>query len=404
MQKALAHPELISLAAGFVDQQTLPVEATQQAMQHLLADPHRSKAALQYGATAGHLPLREQLLERFLDDDAATRSEWDLSVDQVVLTAGSNQLLHLASVCLLSPGDIVLCSSPTYFVYLAVLKTLGARAVGVEMDQQGIIPESLEEQLVRLEKAGELDRVKAIYVVDYFDNPCSATLSLDRRPKVVELAKRFSRKHPIYVIEDSAYRELRYQGEDLPSLRAFDQEGDTVLVAQTFSKSFSPGIRVGWGILPPKLVGPLCDVKGVVDFGSPHFAQHLMSNVLELGLYEPHIALLRQTYAAKMQAMLSAADEHLAPLAGVKWSKPTGGLYVWLTLPEGMDARLDGPLFNLAMEEGILYVPGEYGYPADGRTPPLNTVRLSFGVQTPDRIRLGMAALARAIRRVQNQL
>jgi 2-aminoadipate transaminase len=241
--------------------------------------------------------------------------------------------------------------------------------------------------------------------VSYYDNPAAVTLSLERRPQIVEIAERFSRRvgHRIRVIEDAAYRELRYAGEDLPSLRAFDPQGDTVIVAQTFSKSFSPGIRVGWGFLPRDLVQPVCDVKGVVDFGSPNFAQHVMAQVLESGKYEPHVRTLRDAYHTKLNAMLKAADEHLASIPGVHYLRPTGGLYVWLTLPAHIDTSLRGPLFNLAMEEGMLYVPGEYCYPAgdlDGRSAPQNTIRLSFGVQSPERIALGMAALGRAIRRL----
>ena len=396
MAQALAHPELISLAAGFVDQATLPVEPTQQALAAIFSDARRARAALQYGTTPGYPPLREAILARMVEADHALRSEAGLSTDQVVITAGSNQLLHLVGETLLDPGDIVLCAAPSYFVFLGMLANQGARSVGVAADEQGLIPEALEETLQRLDKADELSRVKAIYCTSYFDNPCSVSLAAERRPQIVEIAQRWSTEHRIYVIEDAAYRELRYSGDDLPSLRAYDGDGETVIVAGTFSKSYSPGIRVGWGVLPKALVGPVCEQKGNIDFGSPNFAQHLMHQVLDAGLFDKHVAQLRVSYRTKLEAMLAAADQYLAPLAGVDWIRPEGGLYVWLTLPEEIDAGPDGVLFRRAMEAGVLYVPGEYCFPVEGERKK-NTIRLSFGVQPVENIERGMRALAEAI-------
>ena len=397
MHKALAHPHLISLAAGFVDQPTLPVEPTRQALDALLNDPIRGLAALQYGTTAGLASLREAVLARFRQADGDPDSERSLDIDQVIVTAGSNQLLHLVCDTLLDPGDIVLCAAPSYFVFLGMIANLGARAVGVAADENGMIPEALDEQLQRLDASGELERVKAIYVTTYFDNPGSVTLSAQRRPQIVESAHQWSKDSKIFIIEDTAYRDLRYFGEDIPSLRSFDPDGKTVIVAQTFSKSYSPGIRVGWGILPEELVEPVCNQKGNLDFGSPNFSQHLMDKVLELGLFDEHVEQLRGNYRLKLQAMLDAADEHFGNLPGVGWLRPTGGLYVWLQLPEIIETGPSGQLFEATLEEGTLYVPGEYCYPNEGPWKPKNMIRLSFGVQSPERIRDGMEGLARAV-------
>jgi len=404
MHKALAHPELISLAAGFVDQASLPVDAASLALQTVFADPRRARTALQYGTTPGHMPLREAVLAQLVADDLAagapTDAVRDISVEQVVISAGSNQMLHLLADTLLDPGDIVLCAAPTYFVFLGILQNLGVRSVGVATDEGGLIPEALEDALRRLDKAGDLPRVKALYVVSYFDNPASTTTAGDRRGPIVELVKRWSRRTKIRILEDAAYRALRYAGPDLPSLRAFDCEGDTVIHTQTFSKSFAPGIRVGWGILPRELVEPVCDQKGNIDFGSANLNQQLMAAVLEEGLFVPHGDKLREMYRQKQAAMLSAADEFLAPLAGVRWMRPDGGLYVWLQLPEELPAGPSGPLFDAAVEQGVLYVPGEYFYPSEGEPVARNTIRLSFGMQSPERIRLGIEGLARAINSV----
>ncbi len=178
MSRALAEPNLISLAAGFVDQQTLPVAPTRSAMESLLADAEAAQAALQYGTTPGYLALRETLLQRFLATDACCH---ELAIDQLVITAGSNQLLHLVSESILNPGDIVLCAAPTYFVYLGTLSNLGAQSLGVLIDQYGMVPDSLESTLERLRAVGQLQRVKAVYLVPYFDNPCGITMPLERR-------------------------------------------------------------------------------------------------------------------------------------------------------------------------------------------------------------------------------
>jgi 2-aminoadipate transaminase len=394
MSRALENPDLISLAAGFVDGATLPQDAVQQAIAALFEDTRSGSAALQYGSTPGFHALREILRQRMLQADGQHEG---VALDQIVITAGSNQLLHLVSESLLEPGDIVLCASPTYLVYLGLLAGLEARAVGVASDAQGMIPEALDEQFRQIDSAGNLGRVKAIYLVPYFDNPAGATMPLDRRVAVVETAKRWSRLAPIHVISDEAYRELRYGGDDIPSPRVCDDSGDTVIVAGTFSKSFSPGIRVGWGVLPRHLVQPVCDLKGNVDFGSPNFNQHLMAKVLEQNLYEPHLARLRESYRSKLTAMLDAANEFLTPLEGVRWYCPSGGLYVWLQLPEQIDAGLDGRLFQMSIREGVLYVPGEYCYPAEGQPLRRNMIRLSFGVQSCEKIREGVEKLARAI-------
>lgn len=399
MHRALAQPHLISLAAGFVDQQSLPVEETRQALAALLAEPLEARSALQYGTTPGFAPLRERLLADLLAADGQTISETGLSADRLLLTAGSNELLHLITDTLCDPGDVVLCTAPTYFVYSGVLKNLGAHSYGVGSDQEGLVPEALEDAFVRLRRSGRLAHVKALYLVSYFDNPRGTTLADHRRPEIVEIVRRWSREagHTIYIIDDMAYRELRYAGNDVPSLRRYDEEGNTVIATHTFSKSFSPGIRVGYGLLPKPLLTAVTDQKGNIDFGSANFNQHLMAKVLELDLWRPHVERLHAAYRPKLAAMLAAADKYLAPLGGIRWSPPKGGLYVWVELPCEIDAGPNGKLFELAIAEGVLYLPGEFCFPGEGAETRRNTMRLTFGVQSCERIHQGMAALARAI-------
>lgn len=398
MHQALAHPELISLAAGFVDPATLPVELAGTAIQDLMSDPVEARRALQYGTNAGLPALRATLLDRFHAADGWTPAETGLTPENLVITAGSNELLHLIGDTLFDPGDIVLCGAPEYFVFLGMLSNLNVRAIGVATDADGLIPAALDEQLRQIDAAGELARVKAIYVTSYYSNPSTVTLSARRRPEIVELAKRYSRAHPIYIIDDAAYRDLRYSGDETPSLRAFDSTGETVIVAQTFSKCFSPGIRVGYGILPQALIEPVLNQKGNIDFGAPNFGQYTIWKVLERGVLDPHIERLRTSYRAKLAAMLGAADEHLAGIEGVSWRRPTGGLYVWLELPPHLAAGPSGRLLDASVAAGVLYVPGEYCFPSVGVPVKKNTIRLSFGVQSEAGIRRGMEALATAIR------
>lgn len=399
MTEALARPDLVSLAAGFVDQQTLPAEATRQALDALWADPTRTRIALQYGTTIGHRSLREAILDRMLKADSLGPGGSGPTLDQIVVTAGSNQLLHLVADTLLNPGEIVLCAAPSYFVFLDTLANVGARTVGVEVDCNGIIPEALDEELARRKTAGELAAVKAIYVTTYYDNPSGTTTTTARRQQLIEIARRWSHENTIYIIEDAAYRELRYYGDETPSLYALDgnlDNGEQVIHAGTFSKSFSPGIRVGWGILPKRLVGPVLAQKGNVDFGSPHFNQMLMATVLQRGSFDRHVTGLRESYRRKLDATLASAEKWLRPL-GIDWVPATGGLYVWLRLPDAIDTGLGGSLFRRAVSEGVLYVPGECCYPKEGYPCPKNRLRLSFGVPSVEDIVRGMESLARAI-------
>ncbi|MCA9267217.1 MAG: PLP-dependent aminotransferase family protein, partial [Planctomycetales bacterium] len=217
------------------------------------------------------------------------------------------------------------------------------------------------------------------------------------RAEIVAAAERWSKHGTIYVLADDAYRELRYEGDDIPSTRVCDPSGETVIQAGTFSKCFSPGVRVGWGILPKSLVAPVHNQKGNLDFGSPNFAQHMMAQVIADGRLEPHIAALREGYRRKRDAMLAACRKHWEGSADVSWIAPQGGLYVWLTLPESIDAGPQGRLFDLALQAGMLYVPGQFCFPPEGQPVRRNTIRLSFGVQSAPRIAEGMQKLAQAI-------
>jgi 2-aminoadipate transaminase len=398
MQQAVENPQVISLAAGLVDFETLPVDEALAGVKELMADKGAAQRALQYGTTPGADDVRCAILKHFAKQEECSAAAPGIDTSRVVLTTGSQQLLSLACEVLLDPGDICLVADPTYFVFLGNLNGVGAEAVGVAADDDGMRTDALETALQRLDSEGRLDRVKLIYVVSYYDNPRGVSMSAARRREVVEIARRWSRTQRILILEDAAYRELRYDGPELPSVWSCDPTGEQVIYTQTFSKSFSPGLRVGFGILPRDVVGPVCDRKGNEDFGSANFNQRLIGKVLESGQFEQHLKEVCRNYAKKRDAMLRAAEEHFSAIDGAAWVHPAGGLYVWMTLPPAIDTGFKGRLFEEAVKRaGVMYVPGGLFYAAGT---PRNQMRLSFGVQSPDGIREGMRRLASAVRAV----
>jgi 2-aminoadipate transaminase len=315
------------------------------------------------------------------------------AVGRTVVTEGSQQLLYLIAEALIDPGDIVLVESPTYFVFLGVLETRGARAIGIETDSEGLRLDALESTLADLETQGLLDRVKLIYTVSEHSNPTGLSLAADRRGPLVELARRWSKESWIFVLEDAAYRGLTFSGPEPPSVWQHDASGQTVILARTFSKTFSPGLKTGFGVLPEALVGPVLALKGNHDFGSGNFNQLVLARLLEDGGYDRQVERLRATYRRKRDVLLEALEEQFGGTDGVSWTHPRGGLYVWLTVPEGLDTGRTGPLFVRALEQGVLYVPGAYAYPEAPGPIPTNHIRLCYGVP-------GEAELAEGIRRL----
>ncbi len=401
MQIALERPELISLAAGFVDFETLPAEASRSILNDVLADPARAKQALQYGTTRGLPTLREAIFDHLAALDGMTPAVFPGSAASVVLTTGSQQSLHILADLLLNPGDIVLTGWPSYFVFTGALETFGATLRAVDTDEQGMRPEALDAALQELVEAGELARVKMVYTVPYFQNPTGISLADERKPMLLEAVKKHSTQQRILLIEDAAYRELGEGEACAPSMLQHDPGMEHVAYLGTFSKPFAPGLKTGYGLLPQDLVEPAVLNKGGRDFGSPNLMQHLLAEAIQRGDYAQHVSALREAYALKRHAMLEALDDVFCDMPDVHWTKPQGGLYVWLTLPGHVDTSKAGPLFEAAIQEGVLYVPGVYCYPGDAtRTPPKNTIRLSFGVASAEAIGEGVRRLARAVHKI----
>lgn len=396
MQQAVENPNLISLAAGLVDAESLPGEAIEEAFDHLLSRPQKARAALQYGTTQGYAPLRDKLLERFARTEGLSAQQLGLDAHDVVITTGSQQLLYLLSEMLLDPGDIVITEAPSYFVYQGTLNSMGVKTLAVPMDEQGMQIGALEDLLERLDWTGDIDRLRLIYTCDYFQNPTGLNLSLPRRQRLLELARKYSRRQRVFILEDAAYRELRYEGDDVPSIKSFDRDNEQVILALTFSKPCAPGLKTGYGFLPRDLVQPFLRLKGNHDFGSNNLTQHLLDRLLESGAYDRHVAQLCKVYREKRDTLLGALEQTFGN-NGVRWTHAGGGLYVWLTFPPAVDTGPDSALMRAALAEGVLYVPGQFCYMNGANGPvPANEARLSFGVVPIEQIPEAVRRLARA--------
>ena len=396
---AKANPALISFAAGLVDPMTLPHAELAQIAGKILGDPESAREALQYGTTIGDRPLREALVKHVAELEGKPAAAMTMSADNVIVTTGSQQALYLLADVLLDPGDIVIIEAPSYFVYAGALGSFGARILAVPMDHDGMVVEELEKLLHRLESHGELAKVKAIYCQSYFQNPTGLTLSLERRRRLVEIAQRYSKPHRILIIEDAAYRELRYDGEDLPSVKSFDPDNVYVASCYTFDKPLAAGLKTGYAILPPDVHAQVTEQKGNHDFGSSHLCQEIVYQSLLDGSYKRHLADVHAGYIRKRDVMLAAMDK-LMPRdrSEIQWTHPRGGLYVWLSLPLGMDTSRNGGMFDDCLKRGVLYVPGEYCFhPDESGHVPQNHMRLCYAVTPIEQITTGIERLAGAL-------
>jgi 2-aminoadipate transaminase len=397
--QAMANPSLVNLAAGLVDSHTLPLEIVNDAAGKILSDDVRGRAALQYEQTLGSAELRRDCLRHLEKLENKSAAQMNLTPLDFVITTGSQQALYIIGDVMVDPGDIVIAGNPSYFVYTGTLQSLGAKVMTVPMDDDGMDVEAVDQLLARIKREGNLDRVRFIYCTSYFDNPTGLTLSRDRRPRLLEIARKYSKTHRILILEDAAYRELRYDGEPLPSIKSFDARNEHTILACTFSKPFAPGIKTGYTAVPPDLMRAILDQKGNHDFGSASLSQHIGAEVMRSGKYLEQVENLKRGYRTKLHTMLDALERYMPKADGLHWTKPSGGLYVWLTLPESIDTSRDG-MFAAAVEAGVLYVPGNYCFQPDERGQvPTNHLRLCFGNVAPEQVEPGIEKLASVVRR-----
>ncbi len=376
MNLALENPRLLSLAAGFTDNGTLPVAAVQSAVASLARTPGEPEF-LQYGSNRGRPGLRRLLAERLCGlEPGLDRVEVR---DGSFVTNGSQQALYLAMQVLCEPGDIVLVDRPSYFVYLEMLAGLGVRAVSLPVDPAGRIDGvALDALLAALVARGEGSRVKAIYFVSYFSNPSGRSLDEPEKTAMAEALSRAGLVVP--VVEDAAYRELHFRIPDLtpsvltlPAWRRFPR-----LYLSTLTKPFATGLKIGYGVCSDaEWLARMLHVKGHHDFGSANFNQAVLEQVMTAGGLDEQLAVIRPAYERKMGALHQTLVDSGLREQGWDWAIPTGGLYLWLSGPVALDTGMESAFCRACIAEGVLYVPGELCF---GDQAPRHYVRLSFGV------------------------
>lgn len=394
MKLALEKRDLISLAVGFTDNETLPVAETSELIDRVLRKPAAARAALQYGTTQGLPALRHELLRGWSRQDQCARPASRITSNDFLITNGSQQLLYLASEVLCDPGDIVLVEDPTYFVYLGIVEAMGIRTFGFDSLA------GLKSRFQTMKSRGLLPRLKLLYLVTYFQNPTGRTWSLEEKREAMRVVKHYERAagHPIYILEDAAYRDLRFEGEDVPSFKSIDPGNKRVLHTNTLTKPFATGLKVGYGILPPVVMRPVLRAKGNHDFGTSNFAQTILSRALAEGFYAQHLRKIAATYRRKRDTMVEELRASFPPTA--RYEVPRGGLYVWVELPLRVKTGATSRLFRRALDAGVLYVPGEMCHCHDPtRRIPTNCMRLSFGAVPIAQLRRGVRLLADAIGR-----
>ena len=364
--KITMRPEIISFAGGLPSPATFPVERMQAAFDKVLST--NGKVALQYGPTDGYAPLREWVANS-LSIDGVT-----ISPDQVLMTSGSQQGLDLLGKVLVDEGSKVLVETPSYLGALQAFSVYGPEFVSIPTDENGLMPESV---------VTAAQGARLLYALPNFQNPTGRTLSLERRVALVETCAHMG----LPLIEDDPYGALSYRGTPLPKMLTMNPQG--VVYMGSFSKVLTPGIRLGYVVAPQTLVRKLEQAKQATDLHTAQLTQMVVHEVIKDGFLDQHIPEIRALYSSQCDAMLTALTEFFP--AGVSWTKPEGGMFIWVTLPKHIDSML---LLDEAIAQNVAFVPGAPFYAND---PERNTLRLSFVTVAPERIREGVEKLGKLI-------
>ena len=365
--KMIAKPGMISFAGGNPALSALPDETVARIAREALEQD--GKRILQYGATEGYPPFLESLM-------AYVQAQLGCGIPAVLPVTGSTQAMDLLCKALINPGDVILVENPSFLGNLQCMHLYEAKLVPVESDGHGLIPEKVEEAMERYYP-------KMLYVIPTFQNPTGKTLSLERRRPIAELAA----KYGVVVAEDDPYRDLRYTGEALPSIKSFDREGWVVFLG-SFSKIISPGLRVGFMAGDARILRKCTIGKQSSDVHTANLNQAIVDQFLRQNLLPAHIASICDSYREQLDAML---DELRAFPEGTRYTRPEGGLFVWVELPSGIDAK---ELLEQAVARHVAYVPGTHFYCDGGHE---NTLRLNFSNSTIPQIHEGMAILRELI-------
>ena len=361
---------IYSFAGGYPSADTFPLEEIRKTVSEVIGK--YGGKAFQYGATQGVTELREAVAERY-----------GVAVERIQITSSSQQGIDVCTRVLVDPGDVVLTSNPTYLGALQSFCSYRADIRGVDHSSDQEVLRSIYEKVIEQVKA-EGKAIKFLYMIPDFQNPSGETLTLEERRVLVELAQ----KHDFLIVEDSPYRELRYEGESVPTMYSLDP--DRVIHLGSFSKIFAPGFRLGWAIAHPDILDKIYVCKQSLDLCPPILDQYVAAEFLRSGRLDANLCKSIELYKGKRDLLLGLLETHMPE--GVHWTRPQGGLFLFLTLPEGFDAV---KFYDQALDAGVAYVAGEFFYP-DRRGK--NTMRLNFSFMNQDRMTEGIKLLASLLR------
>ena len=364
--KVTAQPEIISFAGGLPAPELFPVAEVKAAADEVLTK--NGSQALQYSESEGFMPLRE-----WIATEMGLRG-CRAAADDVLVTNGSQQGLDLMGKLFLNPGDVVLTENPTYLAAIQAFQTYEAEFVPVPTDNDGLIPEALPALIKK-------HRPKFLYTIPNFQNPTGLTLSAPRR----EALARIAGEHGLTVLEDDPYGKLRYRGAEIPPVKHWDTSG-RVLYASTFSKTIAPGLRIGWMVLPTSLFNSMLILKQASDLHTSSFDQRVAQTFLTQNDQTVHLEKIRRAYGERYEVLDAALRAEMPP--GFTWTKPQGGMFLWVTGPQTLDAM---ELLQRAIIQKVAFVPGRDFFPADGGG---NFLRLNYSNSRPERIREGVRRLA----------
>lgn len=366
-------PEVVSLAGGMPNIADLPREALGEAVSRLIRD--HGTQAMQYGSGQGELFMREKIVEVMAEEAITAHA------DDIVVSCGSQQALDLVTRVFCDPGDVVLAEAPSYVGALGTFHAYQCEVVHVAMDEHGIIPDALVHAIVTLRAAGK--KVKFLYTIPNFQNPTGVTQPVERRQRLVEI----SREYDLLIVEDNPYGLLTLKDAPTPAIRSMESEN--VIYLGSFSKTFAPGFRVGWALAPHAVREKLVLTQEAATLAPPVFSQYVISAYLNEFDWRGQIEAYRSMYRERRDAMFAGLREHMPE--GTTWTHPEGGFFVWVTLPEGLDAQA---MLPRAVSARVAYVPGTAFY-ADGLGS--RNMRLSFCFPTPERILEGTRRLGEVI-------
>lgn len=370
--KLTARPEVISFAGGMPAPELFPVEEMKKVSVAVLEE--QGQVALQYTTTEGYLPLREKIADR-MNKTLKT----NVGPDDILMTSGSQQGLDFSGKVFIDKGDVILCESPSYMGALNAMKAYEPQFIEINTDNDGMIMEDLEKVLA------SNDRVKMIYVIPDFQNPSGRTWPLERRLKFMEIIN----KYEIPVVEDNPYGELRFDGESLPSLKSLDTKG-LVIYLGTFSKIFCPGYRLGWTCASPKILEKFNICKQGADLQASTISQMEVNKFMDMYDLDEHVEKIKACYVKRRDIMLQTMKEEFPE--SVEFTHPQGGLFTWVTFPEGIDA---GEMAKKCLEKNVAYVPGASFYPNGGV---YNTCRLNYSNMPEEKIVEGIKRMGEVLR------